>query len=784
MNSVVFSIEALTTAGSAAFGQAAAGELGRGAIAGGMVLAVALLAGLSILGRTATAVCALLVASAGAALLFISLGLAPQPSPIVLGVFQSVFAASALIYVSSSVAAARDNPLLGSLMFAGAISVVGIAVINIVREGQAAGLLQSSAVAAGAAAIAVAIYGAAKGEAGARLIAPGGAIALAAPVLGPMVGGAVATQALFAAGVGSAAILGALHAAMAKAGAVNMRLPRRAVDHRGHHHVGHGHHNHQHAHFPSAAPARAGGLGRDQSNLGENQLAQVLDYTGVAVWDWSDRAARQTESFCEIMGAGCEGDFTPDAMLEFIKPEDRPTFETEVLGRDGEDGSFDRAVGLVTGKTVRMRGARAVDANGDLERVIVFVEEMGEVADRHAHLLRNAATSLTGAAALGAGRTAPLSVSPSEVSQALADGALAAGFQPIVALRDGSTVGYEALVRWPEREKSKNAPPAEDVIRAAELAGEGDALARRMITAAAAKIAGERDARKAKTFCSVNVTVGQALALGFVETVKNAIETHQLAPKTLVLELTEVERIDDSAAVASAFAALQEAGAALAFDDFGAGFSSLGNLHKFAFDYLKIDRSFIEKLVGEPGAEKTVAALARLGREFGMTVIAEGVETKKTADAARAAGCAWAQGFLYGDVAVGAPLTQGSAGAASDEGPGDADGAAVASTPAMEMDGLSDERAAGDDVEDESARSGGGPVYGEPTPANDVGATSREGGSSAGDGVERQAGKTSDGIDADAGDASDEDASKKASPKDGDRAAEKEPRRRLFGGRR
>ena len=617
------------------------------------------------------------MASAGAALLFIGLGLAPQPNPVIYGIFQALFAASALIFVSSAVSSVKDNALLGSLMFAGALSIVGIAVINIVREGQAAGLLQTSSFAGGAAAIMIAFYGAVKGETGARLILPGALLAIAAPFIGPAVGpvlGGVATEVVFAAGVLSAALLGGLNAVVANLGAVNMRLPRKSGDT-----SRSGVQNgaalaSNHGHFPGPAPARA--THRQDRSLSENQLAQVLDYTGVGVWDWSTRGARQTESFCQIMGAGCEGDFTPEAMLEFIKSEHQPGFKTDVLGANGEDGSFNLLVGLVTGKTVRMRGARAVDANGDLERVIVFVEDTNEAlgstlasadGDRNAHLLQNAAASLAGTAAMGAGRSAPLSVSPSEVAAALNSGELSAGFQPIVSLRDGSTVGFEALVRWPSREHDgRTPPPADDIIRAAELAGEGDAIARLMVSAAVQKIADEREKKefaKAKPFASVNVSVGQSSALGFVEAVRNAIESKKLPAKALVLELTEVEKIEDTAAVAATFAALKEAGAALAFDDFGAGLSSLSTLHKYDFDYLKIDRSFIDRLRDESGADKTVAALARLGREFGMTVIAEGVEAKKTADIARVAGCQLGQGYLYGEAVIGAALVNETSGA-------------------------------------------------------------------------------------------------------------------------
>ena len=100
------------------------------------------------------------------------------------------------------------------------------------------------------------------------------------------------------------------------------------------------------------------------------------------------------------------------------------------------------------------------------------------------------------------------------------------------------------------------------------------------------------------------------------------------------------------------FKKLRAAGASLAYDDFGAGFSSLSNLHKYDFDYLKIDKSFIDDIVANGGKKKIVGALARLGRDFGMTVIAEGIESADAAETAKAIGCRMGQGYHLGQPEV------------------------------------------------------------------------------------------------------------------------------------
>ncbi len=116
-----------------------------------------------------------------------------------------------------------------------------------------------------------------------------------------------------------------------------------------------------------------------------------------------------------------------------------------------------------------------------------------------------------------------------------------------------------------------------------------------------------------------------------------------------MLELTEGEKLTETPKIHDVFKKLKGAGAALAYDDFGAGFSSLSNLHKYDFDYLKIDKSFIDDIVANGGKKKIVTALARLGRDFGMAVIAEGVESKEAAEMAKAIGCKMGQGFHLGE---------------------------------------------------------------------------------------------------------------------------------------
>ncbi|MEO8214240.1 MAG: EAL domain-containing protein, partial [Myxococcales bacterium] len=92
---------------------------------------------------------------------------------------------------------------------------------------------------------------------------------------------------------------------------------------------------------------------------------------------------------------------------------------------------------------------------------------------------------------------------------------------------------------------------------------------------------------------------------------------------------------------------LHELGVALHIDDFGTGYSSLAYLHTFPIDALKVDKSFVSRMETSPGQAEIVKAVVTLAQNLGMSVTAEGVETRAQADNLRAMRCTRAQGFVY-----------------------------------------------------------------------------------------------------------------------------------------
>jgi EAL domain-containing protein (putative c-di-GMP-specific phosphodiesterase class I) len=132
----------------------------------------------------------------------------------------------------------------------------------------------------------------------------------------------------------------------------------------------------------------------------------------------------------------------------------------------------------------------------------------------------------------------------------------------------------------------------------------------------------------------------------FADKVKAALEKHALPPHLLVLEITESAAIEQNDEISSCLGALRELGVTLALDDFGTGYANLGNLTRFAFKKLKVDRSLLPQ-ASDDRSRKLFANVVGMARELGLTVVAEGVETADELATVAAARCAVVQGYFY-----------------------------------------------------------------------------------------------------------------------------------------
>jgi EAL domain-containing protein (putative c-di-GMP-specific phosphodiesterase class I) len=313
------------------------------------------------------------------------------------------------------------------------------------------------------------------------------------------------------------------------------------------------------------------------------------------------------------------------------------------------DGPFDLRLKLYDGRLMRVRGARAAnEQTGEIERLVAFIEQAAPAGNGVSGDRVRAATEAA---------IIPASADPmtAKVSAALARGDIVAAFQPIVALDDNRIAGYEALARWRGQEAGLEEGP-ERFVRAAERIGQGGALAATMLEQAVSFLAEALKTEKRKDlFVAMNVSWGQIREESFLAAVREAVSKYDLPKKALVLELTEADAVSDTALAGDVFRKLKASGVALAFDDFGAGFTCLSNLRKYDFDYLKIDKSFTSDLETNVDGAKIVASLASLGRDLGLKVIAEGIESKAASNKAKQIGCAYGQGYVFGKPAEAAP---------------------------------------------------------------------------------------------------------------------------------
>jgi len=219
-------------------------------------------------------------------------------------------------------------------------------------------------------------------------------------------------------------------------------------------------------------------------------------------------------------------------------------------------------------------------------------------------------------------------------------------YQPQVRLSDGALVGAEALIRWQHPEHGLLPPAAFlDVLdNSPDAAGIGDWVLR---TACAQAQAWR--ARGLHPFrIGVNLFAAQFRGGDLADRVAAALAQTGLPPEALELEITETIILRHDPQVDSTLQALRAMGVGIAFDDYGTGYASLSLLKSFPLTRLKIDRGFVNGLCEDRRDAAIVRAVIELSRSFGLTVIAEGVETQEQQRRLLAKGCQEAQGYLFG----------------------------------------------------------------------------------------------------------------------------------------
>ncbi|MGX7704236.1 EAL domain-containing protein [Methylobacterium sp. Gmos1] len=243
-----------------------------------------------------------------------------------------------------------------------------------------------------------------------------------------------------------------------------------------------------------------------------------------------------------------------------------------------------------------------------------------------------------------------------ELPRALAAGEFALFYQPQVRLSDRRIVGAEALIRWRHPRLGLLAPG--EFLAPLEASRLAAPVGRFVLREACAQAAAWRRAGAGDLRVGVNLFGAQFHSVGLVDEVRAALADSGLPPSSLELEITETIILQHDEALIAPLRALRDLGIGIAFDDYGTGYASLSLLKRFPLTRLKIDRSFVQGMEASGRDEASreqagrdlaiVRSVLTLGRSFGLSVIAEGVETEAVAGRLLAKGCEEAQGYLFG----------------------------------------------------------------------------------------------------------------------------------------
>ena len=262
---------------------------------------------------------------------------------------------------------------------------------------------------------------------------------------------------------------------------------------------------------------------------------------------------------------------------------------------------------------------------------------------------RNEATKMVLYTPNMAGQAASLVSLEADLHVALDKHELRLLFQPIVDLKTYRMVGAEALLRWRHPVESVLAP--DKFLRIAEEAGLMVPITRWVILRVI-KLAGEwlrRLPASQKFFVSVNMSPTALRDPGMVEYIGNLLRETQLPPSVLKFEITEAALISNVGAARETLERLHAMGIGLMLDDFGTGYSSLSYLQLFPFDFVKIDRPFVNTGPQDTANTGMMNAMVQMASSLNLTAIAEIIETEAAARALQEMGCEFGQGFYFSE---------------------------------------------------------------------------------------------------------------------------------------
>jgi diguanylate cyclase (GGDEF)-like protein len=316
--------------------------------------------------------------------------------------------------------------------------------------------------------------------------------------------------------------------------------------------------------------------------------------------------------------------------------------------------SIDATVELATRMREELRGPLAVGAlTLDLDTsvgVSVYPEHGGEPESllQRAELAANAAKVLPYGVqlfhpALESRAVRRLGIA-ADLRKALDHDELDVYFQPKVTLADRHLVGVECLARWTHPAHGEVAP--EDFVAVAEHTGQLSRLTERVLTEGLRRCREWADAERPLSI-AVNLSVRTLLDSRFPDHVAALLDRYGVAAAQVTFEISEPGMLGDIERVLPTLYRLRDLGVRLSVDDFGTGASSLSYLRQWPVHEVKIDDSFVQGMATDSGDLAIVRAVVSLSREFGLSVVAEGVESELTLDLLEEMGCEIGQGYLF-----------------------------------------------------------------------------------------------------------------------------------------
>jgi EAL domain-containing protein (putative c-di-GMP-specific phosphodiesterase class I) len=237
-----------------------------------------------------------------------------------------------------------------------------------------------------------------------------------------------------------------------------------------------------------------------------------------------------------------------------------------------------------------------------------------------------------------------------ELRNAIASNLIIPHYQPLVSLEGNRIIGFEALARW--ESKNFGFVPPDVFIPLAEEIGLigvlGDQLLRRACS----------DANEWPTdlFLAFNISAIQLREPTFGLRILAILGQSGFSPRRLEIEITEGALVDNIGIAQGVIDDLRKVGVRIALDDFGAGYATLTQLLSFHLDKIKIDQSFVSRLVRDKDSLVIVRAILGLAGGFGLTATAEGIEDAEQLACLKENGCTEGQGYLFGKAVAAAEI--------------------------------------------------------------------------------------------------------------------------------